>query len=417
MDDVTSNSLIKDPNECPLNASEIIGPEYAENVECYLGVYSGYHTYINLFRVFVSWKNIATTTQAPIKSTSDQGVTSTNVSPETHNITTVMTTTSSFSTAKEAKDLADTADRFKLNSNKISVNYDEIIGNGSTATVYKGFLHGNSALSKTANKSATNQKHSNCKVAIKIPKAMNRNEAEQIMRELQAMRQLGHHVHIAALFGWCFQNDSLSLVFELAQYDLFTYIRKFREPPDSCMPLRQTLSIAWQVSVGMEYVASFNMVHRDLAARNILLFPGFHAKISDFGLCCHCDESFTYYATINKKLPVRWLSIEALIDRRFSEKSDVWAFGVLLYEMCTNGTVPYTLLSNSDILAFIQSGKRLEKPVTTNTELYELMLNCWKESTEERLSFTDVTQKLHNQLEEETQNYGYLSLTAEEADI
>uniref|UniRef100_A0AC35GRG8 Protein kinase domain-containing protein n=1 Tax=Panagrolaimus sp. PS1159 TaxID=55785 RepID=A0AC35GRG8_9BILA len=143
------------------------------------------------------------------------------------------------------------------------------------------------------------------------------------MRELQAMKQIGYHAHIAVLLGWCFQNDLPSLIFELAQQDLFKYIRKFRESPDSCMPLKQMLSIAWQIADGMEYIASFNMVHRDLAARNILLYDGFHAKISDFGLCCHCDESFTYQASLNKKLPVRWLSIEALVDRRFSEKSDV----------------------------------------------------------------------------------------------
>uniref|UniRef100_A0A914PLH6 Protein kinase domain-containing protein n=1 Tax=Panagrolaimus davidi TaxID=227884 RepID=A0A914PLH6_9BILA len=109
---------------------------------------------------------------------------------------------------------------------------------------------------------------------------MSRCETEQIMRELQAMRQMGYHAHIAVLLGWCFQNDLPSLVFELAQQDLHNYIQKFREPPESCMPLKQILSVAWQVSVGMQYVASFNMVHRDLAARNILLYDGFHAKVN-----------------------------------------------------------------------------------------------------------------------------------------
>uniref|UniRef100_A0AC34FM65 Protein kinase domain-containing protein n=1 Tax=Panagrolaimus sp. ES5 TaxID=591445 RepID=A0AC34FM65_9BILA len=307
--DVTSNGLIKDPNGCPENASAAIGPEYAENIECFLGAYSGHETNINIFRIFVGWNTSTTTTpQSPThfttmvtfasqSTTMEHEKSTSHSSPETKTSTlasTEPTTTEPQKVGiivkqheisdKEAKDLAKTADRFQLNSNKISVNYDEMIGSGSTATVYKevsGFLHGTSALSaENANKTALKQKYANCKVAINIPKEMSRNESEQIMRELQAMRQIGYHGHIAVLLGWCFQNDLPSLVFELAQQDLFKYIRKFREPSDSsCMPLKQILSIAWQVSVGMQHVASFNMVHRDLAARNILLYDGFHAKV------------------------------------------------------------------------------------------------------------------------------------------
>uniref|UniRef100_A0A914XVN2 Protein kinase domain-containing protein n=1 Tax=Panagrolaimus superbus TaxID=310955 RepID=A0A914XVN2_9BILA len=321
MNSINSNGLIKDPNGCPATAAVEIGPEYAKNVECFLGVYSGHHKNVSIFRVFVGWKKSNATTPEPTKSTSKLTFTS----PIHNHINPTLDDRRTKKSDKEAKNLAKAADRFQLNSNKISVNYEEIIGRGSTATVYKGFLHGTSALSsETANnKLALKQKYANCKVAIKIPKEMSRNESEQIMRELQAMRQIGYHGHISVLLGWCFQNDLPSLIFELAQQDLFKYIRKFREPPDSCMPLKQMLSVGWQISVGMQHVASFNMVHRDLAARNILLYDGFHAKISDFGLCCHCDESFTYQASLNKKLPVRWLAIEALTDRRFSEKSDV----------------------------------------------------------------------------------------------
>uniref|UniRef100_A0AC35FEC9 Protein kinase domain-containing protein n=1 Tax=Panagrolaimus sp. PS1159 TaxID=55785 RepID=A0AC35FEC9_9BILA len=152
------------------------------------------------------------------------------------------------------------------------------------------------------------------------------------------------------------------------------------------------------------------MVHRDVACRNILLTKSGAAKLADFGLCCHCDESFTYRASLQKRLPLKWLSIEALIDRIFSEKSDVWSFGVLCYETFSGGLIPYPALSNVEMLEFLESGKRLEKPSKASNEIYDLMLKCWSEKPEERPSFKDLSKELKIILENETQNYGYLTL-------
>src|SRR5688500_9542856 len=113
----------------------------------------------------------------------------------------------------------------------------------------------------------------------------------------------------------------------------------------------------------MEYIASKRLIHRDLAARNILLMEQSIAKISDFGLCCACDDaSFIYQGSKCKKLPVKWLALETLLQRSFSEKSDVWSYGVLMFEVYSGGQSPYAMLENDRLIGFLSAGKRLDKP-------------------------------------------------------
>jgi serine/threonine protein kinase len=158
----------------------------------------------------------------------------------------------------------------------------------------------------------------------------------------------------------------------------------------------------------MQYVASKNLIHRNLAARNILLCQNNVAKISDFGLCCTGDDSFIYQASLTKKLPIKWLSIEALTEHIFSEKSDVWSFGVLIYEVYTFGQIPYPTMSNEEMVEFLKSGQRLECPDGMSDDLYEIMRRCWMAMTEERPDFSQLEQDFHVLIEDITKNYGYL---------
>uniref|UniRef100_A0A914YRF7 Protein kinase domain-containing protein n=1 Tax=Panagrolaimus superbus TaxID=310955 RepID=A0A914YRF7_9BILA len=199
-----------------------------------------------------------------------------------------------------------------------------------------------------------------------------------------------------------------ALITELAETDLLQYVRKLRGLRE--FPFKQILSILWQITLALEHIASLSMVHRDVACRNILLTESGIAKLADFGLCCQCDESYTYRASLQKRLPLKWLSIEALVNRLFSEKSDVWSFGVLCFETFSDGSIPYPALSNVEMLEVLQSGKRLEKPIKAPNEIYDLMLKCWKEQPAERPSFKDLSHDLRNILEDETRSYGYLTL-------
>lgn len=151
------------------------------------------------------------------------------------------------------------------------------------------------------------------------------------------------------------------------------------------------------------------MIHRDLAARNILIIDQFTAKISDFGLCCTFDDTtLNYQASAYKKLPMKWLSIEALLQRSFSEKSDVWAFGVLMYEVFTHGEAPYVMLENDEVLGYLKEGKRLPSPEDAPLEIYEIMTKCWDVNIDNRPNFKELVDKLRIMLNNETGAYGYI---------
>uniref|UniRef100_A0A914D332 receptor protein-tyrosine kinase n=1 Tax=Acrobeloides nanus TaxID=290746 RepID=A0A914D332_9BILA len=165
----------------------------------------------------------------------------------------------------------------------------------------------------------------------------------------------------------------------------------------------------------MEFISSKDIVHRDLAARNVLLSHDFQAKISDFGLAV-INNSGIKESSVAKKLPIRWLSIEAIVEKLFSEKSDVWAFGVLMYEVFSMGQDPYAGIPTDGILRFLRCGERMNRPRLATNEMYELMCRCWEENMESRPKFTELVPILHNLLEDEagcSQYYDELELLTE----
>ncbi|XP_053673296.1 vascular endothelial growth factor receptor 1 [Anopheles nili] len=149
-------------------------------------------------------------------------------------------------------------------------------------------------------------------------------------------------------------------------------------------------NFAKQIACGMEHLEELQITHRDLAARNILIDERKTLKISDFGL----SRTGIYVNTRNKKVPLRWLSVEAMRDNLYSNKSDVWAFGIVLWEIGTLGGYPYPSVSNHELFAFLQEGKRLERPENCTTEVYELMLQCWREDPNERPSFKQISKHM-----------------------
>ena len=177
------------------------------------------------------------------------------------------------------------------------------------------------------------------------------------------------------------------------------------------------MEISLQFSIlGMQYIASKSIVHRDLAARNVLLTDSFNAKISDFGLSCSTivekKSNKLYY--LPKKLPVKWLSIEALVSKIFSEKSDVWTFGVLMFEVFSFGQIPYPDLGLKDLMEYLTAGNRLGCPQAATEEIYEIMMGCWKEDPEGRPTFQTLANVFHAILEKATQSYGYVEGSMDE---
>ncbi|XP_070765844.1 tyrosine-protein kinase Srms isoform X3 [Enoplosus armatus] len=149
-----------------------------------------------------------------------------------------------------------------------------------------------------------------------------------------------------------------------------------------------------QIAEGMAYLEDRNIVHRDLAARNILVGEDLVCKVADFGLARIIKDS-VYTASRNTKIPVRWTAPEAAIYQRFSVKSDVWSFGVLLYEMMSRGKMPYEGKSNKEVLDLLSSGFRLPCPTRCPQNIYRIMMDCWAAEPSKRPSF----HALHSQLD------------------
>lgn len=165
------------------------------------------------------------------------------------------------------------------------------------------------------------------------------------------------------------------------------------------------LKIAKDVANGMRHLESKLCVHRDLAARNILIGEGLVAKVADFGLSRDISQDGEYIKFTEGKVPWLWMSMESLRGIN-TTMSDVWSFGVVLWEIVTLGERPYTgIIGIVELFTMLQDGMRLEKPPHCSKELYDIMLQCWQETPEDRPTFKDLHSKLHSILSESAVTY------------
>lgn len=151
-----------------------------------------------------------------------------------------------------------------------------------------------------------------------------------------------------------------------------------------------------QISSGMKYLHSKKVCHRDLAARNILLDEFKCAKIADFGLARDLQENYYYTRKSESPIPVKWMAPETLFDRKVYQNSDIWSFGVLMWEIFTFGANPYPTVPVEKLFDYLKEGNRMSKPMYCDDELYELMLNCWNLNSDLRPSFETLNKKLND---------------------
>jgi tyrosine-protein kinase len=227
------------------------------------------------------------------------------------------------------------------------------------------------------------------KVAVKtLREDMESYSKDELLREGRVMMNLEHD-NIVKFIGISW-HPTICMVQELMKLgSLHSYLKE-NEGDDSAL-----LNIplwAFQVARGMVYLEQKEVVHRDLALRNILLADIDTAKISDFGLSRVLGAGKDYYtASQGGRWPIKWYAPECCSYGTFSHKSDVWSFGITLWEMYSFGDVPYgSDVPGSKVLDMVEKGDRLEKPKLCPLDVYEMMRKCWSTEPDERPSFSEL---------------------------
>nr|BAA81723.2 protein tyrosine kinase [Ephydatia fluviatilis] len=215
------------------------------------------------------------------------------------------------------------------------------------------------------------------------------NQKAEILREADAMAALDH-CNIVRLFGICV-GDPICLVMELArQGPLNKFLRK-----RPTFPVIKILNMALQVSRGMAYLEEVRFVHRDLAARNVLVVDDDNVKISDFGMSRAIGAGSEYYkAETAGRWPLKWYAPECIYYAKFDSKSDVWSYGVTVWEAFSFGAKPYAGLKGQDIMQMLEGNQRLDSPEKCPQPIYDIMLRCWAWRPEDRPSFSELSSML-----------------------
>lgn len=238
--------------------------------------------------------------------------------------------------------------------------------------------------------------------AVKILKeSANEKNVLDFTQEAKMMASFNHKNVVKVIAFLCEQTPFM-LVTEFIRYsDLQNMLRK-SNVEGLLWNTKEFLHVLHQIAEGMEYLQSVSFIHRDLAARNCLVHSDLVVKISDFGLSRELAVDNDYYKVQTKgKLPIKWMSPEALGYRRFSHASDVWAYGVVMWEVFEYGHSPYPQVNPRDMLAFLESGERLSCPKTcmSNPSIYEFMLRCWEADITTRATFAECRKFCWEQLQ------------------
>ncbi|KAG7479604.1 tyrosine-protein kinase receptor UFO [Solea senegalensis] len=278
-------------------------------------------------------------------------------------------------------------DRHKLTLGKT-------LGEGEFGSVMEGLL---------------TQEESALKVAVKTMKIAicTRSEMEDFLREAACMKEFDH-LNVMRLLGVCLQTvesegypSPVVILPYMKHGDLHSYLLYSRL--GDCpvyLPSQMLVKFMTDIARGMEYLSNKNFIHRDLAARNCMLNENMNVCVADFGLSKKIYNGDYYRQGRISKMPVKWIAIESLADRVYTTKSDVWSFGVTMWEIATRGQTPYPGVENSEIYDYLRQGNRLKQPPDCLDSIYALMFSCWLLSPKDRPSFESLRCELEKALED-----------------
>ncbi|GFS11684.1 receptor protein-tyrosine kinase [Elysia marginata] len=284
----------------------------------------------------------------------------------------------------------------------------ELLGNGQFGNVKKGQVKVNGVKRPVAIKS--------------LKENASEKDKEDFLNEFEILKRVGKHENVVCLVGACHIRGVMYVAMEYAKHgDLRTFLRHSRKLTSlheydntSCPTLRaalrpQTLiSLALGTAQGLRHLCEQQIIHRDVAARNVLLGDKLVAKIADFGLS---KNDQTYVKTSSTRVPIRWMAVESLFNNTYTLQSDVWSFGVLLWEIFTLGGTPYATIDSQQLFSYLKNGHRLRKPRLCEQDMYAMMLQCWNEAPDRRPVMEELVARLQKMLEK---SQVYINLSSKE---
>ncbi|XP_014883600.1 tyrosine-protein kinase SRK2 [Poecilia latipinna] len=276
-----------------------------------------------------------------------------------------------------------TVDQWEIPRNSIKLM--DKLGAGQFGEVYKGMWN------------------ETTEVAVKTLKP-GTMDPEDFLAEAQLMKRL-RHPKLIQLYAVCTLEEPIYIITELMKHgSLLEYLRKDK---GGTLRVQDQIEMAAQIAAGMAYLEQQNYIHRDLAARNVLVGENNICKVADFGLArVFMKESESVYeARDGGKFPVKWTAPEAIHNNKFSIKSDVWSFGILLYEIMTFGQMPYSAMTNMQAVQWISRGNRLPCPPRCPKPMHLLMLDCWNEKELNRPTFETLQWQLEDYFDMDLNSY------------
>ncbi|XP_054707626.1 focal adhesion kinase 1-like [Uloborus diversus] len=266
--------------------------------------------------------------------------------------------------------------------NRADVVLGDIIGEGQFGDVHRGTYKSKDALTVP--------------IAVKTCKVESEESVgEKFLEEAYIMQQFDHP-HITRLIGICSESP-IWIVMELAKHG---EMRAYLQNNQSRLDLGTLILYAYQLSTALSYLECRKFVHRDIAARNVLVYAKDCVKLADFGLSRWVEDQ-SYYKASKGKLPIKWMAPESINFRRFTTASDVWMFGVCMWEILMFGVKPFQGVRNNDVIVKIENGERLPLPPNCPPRLYSLMSQCWSYEPSKRPSFKEMKHILREILEDE----------------
>ncbi|XP_068604778.1 epidermal growth factor receptor [Brachionichthys hirsutus] len=249
----------------------------------------------------------------------------------------------------------------------------KVLGSGAFGTVYKGLW-------------VPEGEDVKIPVAIKVLREATSPKAnKEVLDEAYVMASV-EHPHVCRLLGICL-TSTVQLITQLMPYGcLLDYVKENKDNIGSqCL-----LNWCVQIAKGMNYLEERHLVHRDLAARNVLVKIPQHVKITDFGLAKLLNADEKEYHADGGKVPIKWMALESILNRTYTHQSDVWSYGVTVWELMTFGTKPYDGIPASEIAGLLEKGERLPQPPICTIDVYMIMVKCWMIDAASRPRFREL---------------------------